>query len=45
MNNKPIIDMQCNEITGRMMRPVAYIKSDFIRKKNEILEITYFLGN
>lgn len=26
MNNNQIIDMQCNETTGRMMRPVAYIK-------------------
>lgn len=24
--------MQCNETTGRMMRPVAYIKSDFTSK-------------
>ena len=28
----PIIDMQGNETTGRMMRPVAYIKSDFTSK-------------
>ena len=32
MNNNQIIDMQCNETTGRMMRPVAYIKSDFTSK-------------
>ena len=28
----PIIDIQGNETTGRMMRPVAYIKSDFTSK-------------
>ena len=32
MNNNQIIDMQCNETTGRIMRPVAYIKSDFTSK-------------
>lgn len=35
MNNNQIIDMQCNETTGRMMRPVAYIKSDFIKANSE----------
>ena len=28
----PIIDIQGNETTGRIMRPVAYIKSDFTSK-------------
>lgn len=32
MNNNKLLNMQCNETTGRIMRPVAYIKSDFTSK-------------
>lgn len=39
-------DIKCLVNTiNRVLYTLTYIKSDFIRKNNEILEITYFLGN